>query len=479
MRATIKSTQTNKAYIGNVDSYILLLFLLYGLFSQYLFLSLLGGITFIVIVRSLWKPYTPAVLLFFVLFHWVQVFSSLLYADVSDLSFDVLYGSKDTEFLFAMTLMQLMVMTLLLQQFLSRARTGGVNLDVLKKAAEKINTRNVMIGYFAMLVILPALISFARNSSSLLQLVSSFSIIKHVFVGLLIFTLLLKKTENRMLIFAMLTFDFILSFASFFSDFKIILIMGIIIYYTVNPYLKKVTAYKMVPVVALLVIFFSFWSYLKGSYRNFLNQGSREQVVAVSNVDALKYLFAQFGNLNTVALTDGLTLFIQRAQYMERYAEVYARVPEKIPHRDGADLAESIEFLLVPRFINENKGVKDASQRTSYYTGKTFSKASQGTSISMGYFCDLYIDYGLYMMIIPLLLITAIVGALYRKILNIKGYNVLFGYSLLVGTFLTLGTFESDSIFFLGILRNNIAFLVLGYFTFFPLLHKYIFAKAK
>lgn len=479
MSATIKKTQTDKVYIGNVDSYILLLFLVYGLFSQYLFLSLLGGIAFIVIVRSLWKPYTPAVLLFFVMFHWVQVFSSLLYADVSGLSFDTLYRSKDTEFLFSMTLLQLIVMTMLLQQFLSRTKTGAVNLEVLKKAAEKINTRNVIIGYFAMLVIMPALISFARNSSSLLQLVSSFSIIKQVFVGLLIFTLLLKKTENRLLIIAMLIFDFILSFASFFSDFKVILIMSIIIYYTVHPYLKKVTAYRMVPVVALLVIFFSFWSYLKGSYRSFLNQGSKEQVVAVSNTEALKYLFAQIGDLNTTALTEGLTLFIQRAQYMERYAEVYARVPEKIPHRDGADLAESIEFLLVPRFINEDKGVKDASQRTSYYTGKNFSKASQGTSISMGYFCDLYIDYGLYLMVIPLLLITALIGALYQKILNIKRYNILFIYSLLVGTFLTLGTFESDSIFFLGILRNNIAFLVLGYFTFFPLLHKFIFAKAK
>lgn len=480
MQTTTNNTiKTFKGYIGNVDSYIMILFLFYGLVSQYLFLTILGGLTLISILRNLWKPYAPPVLLFFMLFHWLQVFSSVLYSDFKGESIDILFDSSDTEYLFIITFLQIVVISLFLRQFLKSGRIRDVNLATLKLAAEKANTRNVIIGYFASLLFLPILTSFFSNSPSALQLLSTFSIIKHVFTGLLMFILLLKKTDNKWLIISMLILDFILSFASFFSDFKTILIMGILIYYTVNPYLRKTTAYKMLPVIALLVIFFSFWSYVKGEYRNFLNQGERQQVVNVSNTEALTYLFKRFGDFDLASLQDGLTLFIYRAQYMERYSEVYARVPEKIPHRDGADLAESIEFLLVPRFINEDKGVKDASQRTSYYTGKTFSNAAQGTSISMGYFCDLYIDYGLYIMVIPLILFFSLIGYLYRHLLRRKRYSILFTYSLLIGTFLSLGTFESDTIFFLGILRNNIAFLVLGYFAFFPFLHKFIFAKAK
>ncbi len=480
MPTTTKNTiQTLKGYIGNVDSYIMILFLFYGLISQYLFLTILGGLTLIVILRNLWKPFTPPVLLFFMLFHWIQVFSSILYSDFKGQTIDVLFGSSDTEFLFTMTFIQFIVVSFFLQQFLKSGTKRVINVEVLKSEAAKINTRNVIIGYFASLVLLPVLTSFFRNSPSALQLLSAFSIIKYIFTGLLMFVLLLKKTDNRWLIIGILLLDFVLSFASFFSDFKTILIMVILIYYTVNPYLRKTTAYKMLPVIGVLVAFFSFWSFIKGEYRSFLNQGEKQQVVNVSNTEALTYLFNRFGEFNLTSLQEGLTLFIYRAQYMERYSEVYARVPSQVPHMDGADLTESLEFLFIPRFINEDKGVKDASQRTSYYTGKTFSTAAQGTSISMGYYCDLYIDFGLYFMILPLLIIAAIIGYIHKKIINLRQYNILFVYALLVGTFLTLGTFESDSIYFLGTIRNNIAFLVLGYFTFFSYLHKFIFAKAK
>ncbi len=478
MPTTIR-TQTFKGYIGNVDSYIMLLFLGYGLFSQYLFLTILGGFTFIVTLRNLWKPYTPPVLLFFILFHWIQVFASILYADFMEQTIDVLFESSDTEFLFMMTFIQLIIIAFFLQFFVMSGLKRLINLEVLKAEAAKINTRNVIIGYFVSLALLPVFSSLFKNNSSALQLLASFSIIKYLFTGLLIFILLLKKTDNRWLIIGILILDFILSFASFFSDFKTILIMVIMIYYTVNPYLRKTAAYKMLPVVITLIAFFSFWSFIKGEYREFLNQGARQQVVNVSNTEALTYLFNRLGDFNTASLREGLTLFIHRSQYMERYSEVYARVPSTVPHQDGADLAQAVEFLLIPRFINEDKGMKDASQRTSYYTGKKFSTAAQGTSISMGYFCDLYIDYGLYLMIIPLLVFMAIIGYVYKSIIKLRNYNMLFIYALLVGTFLTLGTFESDSIYFLGTVRNNIVFLVLGYFTFFPALHKFIFVKAK
>lgn len=480
MPATINSkSQIGKNYIGNVDSYIMLGFLIYGLISQYLFLTILGGLTFIVIIRSLWKPYTPPVLLFFLMFHWLQVFSSIVYADFLGESIDELFSSDDTPFLFFMTFLQLIVIAAFLQLYLKGSKTLVANIEQLREAANRINIRNVIIGYFVALGIIPVLISVTKSSPSLLQLVFSLFIVKHLFTALLIFIVLLRKTGNKWLIIAILLIDFILSFASFFSDFKTILIMIIIIYYTVHPYLRKTSVYKMAPVILILIVFFSFWSYVKGSYRSFLNQGTKQQVVAVSNKEALTFLFSRLGDFNFSSLKDGLTLFMYRAQYMERYSEVYARVPLAVPHTEGADLADAIVFLMVPRFINENKGVKDASQRTSYYTGKHFSNAAQGTSISMGYFCDLFIDFGLYIMILPLLGIMAIIGLIHKKILSRKNYNVLFTFSILVGAFLTFGTFESDNIFFLGTLRNNIAFLVLGYFTFFPLLHKFIFAKAK
>lgn len=476
-RVDFTKTGSFQRYLGNFDVYVFISFFLYGLISQYFLLSVLSGITLIAIIRNLWKPYVPPVLLFFITFQWLQVFASVLYADTLGEKLGSLFGSTDLEFLFVMTFIHIMIMALFLKNFTVNKYLRKVNLNTLKAAAQKINTKNVIIGYFVSLVTLPLLTSIFITSPSMVQLIATFGIVKSVFIGLLIFSLLLKNTKNKWLIIGVLLFDFILSFTSFFSNFKVIIIMTIIIYLTVNPYIRKSAFYKIVPLIVLLLMVFSFWSYVKGGYREFLNQGSYQQVKQVSNKEALLYMYGQLSDFKLTELQKGASVFLKRLQYMERYSEVYERVPSVVKHQNGQDLLNAVEFITVPRFINRNKGVKDASVRTSYYTGKQFSSAKRGTSISMGYLCDLYIDFGIYLMVIPLLMIMTIVGVLYKKVVNMRRYNILFTYMLVIGSFMALGTFESDVVFFLGSIRNCIAFLVLGYFTFFPWLHRFIFNK--
>jgi len=475
--SAITSGKTRISSIGNMDSYVILAFIIYGFFSQYLFLSITGGISLVIILRSLWKPFVPPVLLFFMSFHWLQVFASIVHADVAGLSLDELHNSHNTDLLLFMTFLHVTTMTLVLNYFIENKNNQITTLQSLQEAAKKLNTKNVIIGYFIALFIVPVIISFSHGSPALYQLALSFRIIKVAFLALLFFILLLKDTKNKVLLVSIIVFDFVLSFASFFSDFKTTLIMMMIVYFTVHPHLKKGTFIKMLPVGLALFLFFSFWSAVKGNYRLYLNQGTAQQVKAVSNEDALAYIFGKAAEADLSTIREGAEIFLSRVQYMERYSEVYKTVPEIIPFQNGGDLIKTINFLLVPRFLNPDKGVKDASERTSYYTGKRFTRASQGTSISMGYFCDMYIDFGLYLMFVPLIFIAALVGLVYKKIVAIKSYNRLFLNSILIGTFLSLGTFESDSLFFLGMLRNNIVLLLLAHFTLFPFINKFIQEK--
>ena len=476
MSETARLTK-KRANVGAYDAIILIVFLLYGLISQYTLLCGLAGLTFVVILKSLWREYTPPVLLFFMFLHWVQVFSSILFADFVGSSIDELFNSRDTAFLFGMTFLQIILVIVFLRGFVAKKiRKITPSLAELTSAAEQLNLRSIIIGYFASAFIVPVLQSFTFGSASLFQLISSFGIIKLIFIGLLVFMLLLKKKTNKPLILAILAFDFIMSFASYFSDFKIIIFILIVVYFTVKPYLSKNTILRVIPVVVLISVFLSFWSYVKGDYRDFLNQGTRSQVQNVSSSMALSYLADKSSNFGFDELKEGFAVLLSRAQYMERYSEVYARVPAVIPHTDGRELYDAIQFVLIPRFLNKNKGIKDASEKTSYYTGIRFSNAAQGTSISMGYFCELYIDFGLYIMIIPLILIAVMIGYIYTWVLGFK-YNILLVYSIMIGFFLMMGMFESDMIFFFGMLRNNVAFLVLGVMVIFPFINKFITKK--
>lgn len=465
-----------KRFMGNIDSYILVLFFIYGLISQYFFLSVLAGVTILVILKNMWNAYVPPVLFYFMGIHWLQVFCSLLYVDSLGEKLDDMYASNDLEFLYIMTFTQIILMTLLLKSFVNQKKFNRISIVDLKAAAAKLNNKNVIIGYVISSALMPIMINFTWSNSALFQLTIAFGIVKSAFSVLMVFVLLLKKPKSRWLIIGLLVLDFILSFASFFSDFKSLLILLVIAYLTINPYIRKKALVRIAPTVIILVLFFSFWSYVKGDYREFLNQGTSQQKQVVSNSQALGFIFDEITDFNVEGLREGTSIFLKRLQYMERYSEVYSRVPSVIQFQEGKELRETITFLFVPRFLNPSKGIKDASEKTSYYTGQRFANAYQGTSISMGYFCDLYIDFGLYGMIIPLLLIATLLGVLYQKLLALK-FNLLITYSILAGTFLSLGIFESDIMQFLGQIRNNIVFLILGYYTFFPWMNKFILAK--
>lgn len=471
------ATITTKKTSDNLALLILGLTLVYCFFTQYILITAFAGVVLVGIIRMSWVKLTPPVLTYYLVFTWLQIYGAVLYADASGKSLDELYNVTDASVLMTYSLLHVLIMSVAIASSLQSAKFKVPDKQKLIEAANKIDDKKVIIGYLVTLVAFPLSASLFRSNAFLLQLFYSMQGLEVIFVALLFFLLLLKKTANKTLISLLLVVNFILSFVSFFSDFKTFFLIIIIVYLTVFPKVKRSTILRFLPIGVVLIVFLSFWSYVKGDYRAYLNQGTKQQVIEVSTTDALKYIFEEITEFNTNNLKEGASFLLYRIQYMEHYFEVYSRVPEVIPHANGEELGNALSFALIPRFINQDKGLKDASARTSYYTGKHFARASQGTSISMGYFPDLYIDFGLLGMIIPLIVLAVILTALAKFILKHLNYNLLLVYSILIGVFLNIGLFESDIIFLLGTIRNNLAFLVLGYFTFFPYINRYITIK--
>ncbi len=449
---------------------ILVVFAVYALFSQYVWVTLLAGAGLAIILTQLWKPYIPPVLLYLLMYHWVQVFGAVLYSDYLGIQFDEMYGAENVELLFYATLIQIAIMAIILARVFKVEFTP--TLDYLKAEAAKLDTKKILTAYAVTTLIFPTLIAVTYNNASLNQLIQSFAVVRKMLLMMLIFLLFLKKTEFKNAIILILILEFLLSFVSYFSSFKDIIFYIIATYFTVYPSLKNKLVWRVGPLMVLLIMFMIFWSSVKDGYRTFLNQGSRKQEVAVSRGDALNYLLDKAGTFDADSFHTGAEVLLHRVQYMEQYGAVYGRVPSVIEHTNGSNLTTTATFLLTPRFIFDKKKILDPSSKTSYYTGKNFANAEMGTSISMGYFCDLYIDFGLWIMMIPLAIITFLIGRASNYIINNKNYNLLFTYSLFMGTILSLGTFESDIIFYLGTVRNYIVVMIVGNTLLFPWLNK-------
>lgn len=431
---SVKNTDwTNKRVINAAP--ILLIFILYSFLSQYMLLTLLAGVLLVLIINLLFKPYIPPVVVYLFFFHWIQIFGAVLYCDFLGQPFEIVFESIDTDYLFAVTMLQICVMVY------TYSRVSKFNfvpsLEALENAINSINIKRLLTVYFASTFIFPTLIAATYSDASISQIVLSFAVIRKVLLLMLIFIVFLRKTKYTNLIIGIIVLEFVLSFASYFSNFKEIIICVVIVYLTVKPYVKTRQILRLLPFGVIFIVFMTFWSSVKDSYRAYLNGGTRSQFVSVSGFDALDFLTTKATEFGVDSMRTGGELLLHRVQYMQQYSLVYSRVPRFIPYRNGENLTETITFLLVPRLLVDEKKILDPSLKTSYYTGKNFAAAEQGTSISMGYFCDLYVDFGLWFMFIPLLFITYGIATVSNYIINSDKYNILFTYSLFIGTILS------------------------------------------
>lgn len=456
--------------------------LIYGFFSDYFLLCAVGGFVLSIIVKELWKPFIPAALLYFFIFQWAQVFTVVPYMDFLQGNIDH-YGNyvdihlnmDGPQFLVTMSLLQLGLMALAVGFFLRKVK--GINAFSVKRASLQLKTKKVLLGFFISTLIFPTLLAVTRGNASLNQLLESATVIRKVFLILLIFILFTKRDRLRPVIIGVLVVEFILGFTGFFSDFKEILLFVLVVYLTVNRSLKPATLLRLIPGVFFLVFVLIFWSYVKPNYREFVSGGSRQQVVVVSKEEALNYLWENLKSFDAKSLSNGVEILLERIETMTLYFKAYERVPSIIPHTAGQNTMQSVNFLLLPRSWYPDKGILDPSTKATYYTGVKLATAEEGTSIAMGYFPDFYIDFGIYGMIAPLLLLAVFIGWASKKILQQKKFNLLFNYALLIGAVFTSGTLDSDLTFLLGVFRNFVVLFIIGNWVLFPWLNRFVSNK--
>jgi hypothetical protein len=145
-----------------------------------------------------------------------------------------------------------------------------------------------------------------------------------------------------------------------------------------------------------------------------------------------------------------------------------------IPFQHGKNWSDNIEFVTTPRILNPNKPSLDATEKTRKYTGLSYAGRQWGTSFSLGYFAECYIDFGFWGMMFPLALIGLMYGLTYMYFLKNSSNNFIFNYSVVGAFFLEFFAFEMDGTLLLGrFLATLVTFIFLLKF-FFPWVKRYI-----
>jgi hypothetical protein len=131
-------------------------------------------------------------------------------------------------------------------------------------------------------------------------------------------------------------------------------------------------------------------------------------------------------------------------------AYVMDRVPEIIPYEDGGLWSQNISFVLKPRVFFPDKGTFDATLKTNKYTGLHFSGLRKGSSFSIPYYSDGYVDFGYIGMYVPLVLLGLYIVLIYRTFYTYKTLNILIRFALVNTALFDFFSFESDGLFLFG-----------------------------
>jgi hypothetical protein len=404
--------------------------------------------------------YVPPVLLFILFYHWVQIYTTVILANY--LGKDVNDKSANAGLAVMLSLGGLLVMMVVYNKQIKKIKFGS--LAQMKAAAKELSATNILILYIIFYFLTNFLAAIAFSFAGLTQII--FSLVQLKWALFCLFALVCIINREKYLILAVvIIIEFVAGLYSYFSSFKDVLFYVILLGFSFANYIR-LKQFLFASVLATALFFMGLlWQSIKTDYRSFLSGEVRAQQVTVESDEAYEKLLDLSEKTDLTVLNSSIVVVLSRIGYTHHFQLVLDRVPIVIPHKDGALWWSNLEFVFTPRALNPNKGVLDASVKTNEYAGTNYSTAEAGSSFSLGYFVEGYIDFGIGGMYIPIFILAFVLGYAFQYFVNTASPNLLLNYSVAYSMFMPFVSFESDAIFFTGrLVITIITFVFLKYF---------------
>lgn len=241
---------------------------------------------------------------------------------------------------------------------------------------------------------------------------------------LLIFQHYLATGRGGSLALTVIAVEVGMGFTGYFGGFRIVGIIAGLALLTFVAERRRLWGAGIVVGFAFVLVA-SFWQSIKGDYRAFMSGGEAAQVVTVSFEQRLDYLGRAIQGVSFQSLLYGIDDVLDRLGYVTYFGNCLRTVPSSVPHAEGRLWKEAVAHVLMPRILFPNKQVFNDSDRTSEFSDVRVADASQGTSIGIGYIGESYVDFGVPLMFVPILLFGGLVGWCYGKIVQLAPVRIL------------------------------------------------------
>lgn len=439
-------------FIGYTNQKVLMIFSLAALLLSYFLF---------------WRPYEPKIIFVGVLLSWLSITIKIFYADLALVDYKSL--SISTNIISTTYLSLIGFCIFCLGIYIAIRNLQLTNTGMRHLFYRPLNFRRLLIVYGVAAFLNTTFKAFVFLIPGLSQLFSGLLQMKLGFLFLIIFYAF-KTRKHLLLVFAIIAIEVVLSLFSYFSSFKDIIITAVVIMllfpYRLRPWEGIVT---IILGIGFLYGVYT-WQSIKGDYRKFLSGGERSQQIVVNQEDALKKL-QELSEKNAAGARPDDVLYntIDRIGYIEFFSQATDNVPVNMPHEHGRLWKENIQHVLQPRILFPNKPAIDDSKMVNRYATRKVAGARQGASFSLGYMAESYIDFGPYLMFIPIFFVGWLLGFVYTQIMK-QSINYLWGFTMVSSLWINFNCNGTPGSKILGwILMYYIAFLFFRYVLMKPL----------
>jgi hypothetical protein len=428
-----------------------------GLFTANPLVTAAGMLVPPVLFILLWTPSEPPVLLFAAAFQWSQVFVPVLRADSRGEALG--QGGAPPELETAAWLGLAAIVALAAGMRVGRGDKPVASRPQLGAWATELSPSRLLLAYaLALAFSVYGAAGIGQEAQGLRQGFLALGLLRWMAAFLVLWSAM-TLPRFRPAAAVVLVVELVLGFGGFFSSFKTVIFLGTIVVLGNEVRLVRLLRPRVIALLAVGLLLMTYWQTIKGDYRPFLNQGTQAQTELVSPLERAEFLIDRTTHIGLVDMYDGFDAGIQRLGYLDFFAVCIHQVPNNIPYQRGRLWGEAISHVLMPRLFFPSKPAINDSERTNEFSGMRVAGEEQGTTISLGYVTESYIDFGPGLMFAPILILGTLWGWSYRW-LTTRSSNGLLGLSAATTVILTGAIlFETSNIKILGGALTNVMVL--------------------
>jgi hypothetical protein len=415
---------------------------LFGAAGPNLLLALLSVAVLIAGCLLLWRPGEPPILLFTFAYPWLQGSVAIFHANW--LGLNVAEYSPFTGEMYSAIVMSLLgLLTLAVGMRLGAGPRRTYDVYVLREMALSQPIQRWFWLYALVWAAGFAALSVAWVMPGLTQPVLALVGMRWAFFFMFAVACFAQGRGLSGLFMAAFAFELAAGLGSYFADFRTVFIITFFAALASGTRISSRALLGAGVLSAVVVVLAVVWTAIKGEYRSFVSGGEAAQIVTVDFVTRLAKLYELAANLDVETLISAADQLLRRLTYVEFFSVVLVNVPASIPHTLGAILWDAIIRPFLPRLLFVDKDVIDDTARTNLFTGG-LAGSSEGTSISLGYIAEAYIDFGSFAMFAALLAIGFLYGAIYRVLSRWRRSQGLLGIAMATAVLVGVGPMENS-----------------------------------